>query len=587
MFTSPAPPTPSAPTLSITGTTLSASVASPTRSRLRGLSILRNYTHNHLHGSGSGGRQGHSRSESETGALSSAVAGTDTAQLSRARSQVLRGENSSRPAASGTEARAPCIVGSCSIAPPQSQALQATPSNPSTVATATGWLPGGRQEPQANTTPRSDTTPNTMTRTRAETVGPVLSRPTTSPTVVQSPAHSGTTNVNNPSLSDITTEANMSKSMLPTIRFVPHHDPRSTRPSLSFPVISRTLPTQTSVIRVGRYSERETLPEAAANVPSAAPVGFKSKVVSRRHCEFWCSGGQWFVRDVKSSSGTFLNHLRLSPPGAESKPWPVNDGDVVQLGIDFRGGEEMIFRCVKMRVECNRGWQKGLNTFNKTTHKRLQNLTRTKKDSDSASVHTSECSICLMSIAPCQSLFVAPCSHVWHYKCIRPILNGSTYPHFLCPNCRAVADLEADLDDQSGEWDDDGAEKDELELPLEGPAEAVAARIDAAIAQNTRVRQSPSSFSQARESGENGENIENLNQAVRAVDSNEAASSSPAVVIYDSESPAQSSALLAAIPMAVRQTEGNDVEGYEGRPEGPMTPRNDIGPFVLDGGAGR
>lgn len=47
----------------------------------------------------------------------------------------------------------------------------------------------------------------------------------------------------------------------------------------------------------------------------------------------------------------------------ESKPWPVNDGDVVQLGIDFRGGEEAIFRCVKMRVEVNRGWQKGLNNF--------------------------------------------------------------------------------------------------------------------------------------------------------------------------------------------------------------------------------
>lgn len=41
----------------------------------------------------------------------------------------------------------------------------------------------------------------------------------------------------------------------------------------------------------------------------------------------------------------------------------MNDGDVVQLGIDFRGGEEMIFRCVKIRIECNRGWQKALNNF--------------------------------------------------------------------------------------------------------------------------------------------------------------------------------------------------------------------------------
>jgi pSer/pThr/pTyr-binding forkhead associated (FHA) protein len=117
------------------------------------------------------------------------------------------------------------------------------------------------------------------------------------------------------------------------------------------------------VIKVGRYSERESAPEIAPNTPSSAPVGFKSKVVSRRHCEFWCEGHQWYIKDVKSSSGTFLNHVRLSPPNVESRPWPVNDGDVIQLGIDFRGGEEAIFRCVKMRVEVNRGWQKGLNNF--------------------------------------------------------------------------------------------------------------------------------------------------------------------------------------------------------------------------------
>jgi pSer/pThr/pTyr-binding forkhead associated (FHA) protein len=97
------------------------------------------------------------------------------------------------------------------------------------------------------------------------------------------------------------------------------------------------------------------------NILSAAAVGFKSKVVSRKHCELWCSNGQWYIKDVKSSSGTFLNNVRLSQPGAESKPFPVNDGDIVQLGKDFKGGEEMIFRCVKIRLEINSGWQKGLN----------------------------------------------------------------------------------------------------------------------------------------------------------------------------------------------------------------------------------
>ncbi|KAL8649133.1 MAG: hypothetical protein Q9210_004580 [Variospora velana] len=255
-------------------------------------------------------------------------------------------------------------------------------------------------------------------------------------------------------------DKNGSSHELPSIRLVPHQDPRSNRPSLVFPPMARTLPSEDSIIRVGRYSERDTAPNPPPNIPSAAPVGFKSKVVSRKHCEFWCANGQWYIKDVKSSSGTFLNHIRLSQPSVESRPFPVKDGDVVQLGIDFRGGEEMIFRCVKIRVECNRGWQKALNTFNVATHKRLMGKPITKDTADPASAHSSECAICLMSIAPCQALFVAPCSHVWHYKCIRPILNDhKTFPSFLCPNCRAVTDLEADVDDPDAmdDWEDEEA----------------------------------------------------------------------------------------------------------------------------------
>lgn len=180
----------------------------------------------------------------------------------------------------------------------------------------------------------------------------------TNPTATMTRARSATT-------SDVASRAENGGNMesLPSIRFSTFYDPRATRPSLTFSPISRTLPTGKEIIRVGRYSERDKPSAVPHNVPSAAPVGFKSKVVSRRHCEFWYEDGKWFIKDVKSSSGTFLNHIRLSPPGTESKPFPVNDGDIVQLGIDFKGGEEMIFRCVKMRLELNRGWQAKLNAF--------------------------------------------------------------------------------------------------------------------------------------------------------------------------------------------------------------------------------
>ena len=263
---------------------------------------------------------------------------------------------------------------------------------------------------------------------------------------------------------------------------------RSSRPSLQFTAVARTLTQPSSVVRVGRYSERDTpFPDNAGNnnissPTSTSPVGFKSKVVSRRHCEFWCTKGQWYVKDVKSSSGTFLNHVRLSSPGVESRPFPVNDGDVVQLGIDFKGGEEVIFRCVKIRVECNRGWQKSLNSFNTEAHKRLLQSAagatgaaspsinhaaaraNARSIDDTASTHSSECSICLNPVAPCQALFVAPCSHVWHYKCIRNLIRG---PEFLCPNCRLMTDLDADVEAPE-EWENDFSEADHNQMLGDG-----------------------------------------------------------------------------------------------------------------------
>jgi hypothetical protein len=49
---------------------------------------------------------------------------------------------------------------------------------------------------------------------------------------------------------------------------------------------------------------------------------------------------QYYIKDTKSSSGTFLNHIRLSPPNSESRPFQLKDGDVVQLGVDYQGGTE-------------------------------------------------------------------------------------------------------------------------------------------------------------------------------------------------------------------------------------------------------
>ncbi|KAG0332968.1 hypothetical protein BG004_001024 [Podila humilis] len=233
---------------------------------------------------------------------------------------------------------------------------------------------------------------------------------------------------------------------VPHIRIVPHLDaPRS----LHFDVVDKDVP-EGFVLKIGRFTDKQALPNR---------VTFKSKVVSRGHAEIFTENGKFYIRDTKSSSGTFLNHARLSPPGVESKPTQLKDGDVVQLGVDYQGGTQEIYRCVKMRLELNRSWQQQANPFRTNTLKVIRSLTTANAAS------ATDCCICLFRIASFQSLFVAPCSHVYHYKCIRPLLVAN-HPGFLCPLCRTFADLEDSVEI------DDPIEED---MPAE---EAVAAAIE-------------------------------------------------------------------------------------------------------------
>lgn len=343
---------------------------------------------------------------------------------------------------------------------------------------------------------------------------------------------------------------------------------------------------------MGRFSERDVgAADALTNPLSTAPVGFKSKVVSRQHCELWCESGQWYIKDVKSSSGTFLNHVRLSSPGMESRAYPVNDGDIVQLGIDFKGGEEQIFRCVKIRVECNRGWQKSLNQFNTATHKRILKRTQSgaaAKDSDAASTHSSECSICLCPVAPCQALFVAPCSHVWHYKCIRSVIYPN-WPSFQCPNCRAYADLEADVDQP---------EEEELEEEYE---ELEAASGDDLPSTAGNAAQNHSGDDEELTEMINSVSVRDSSPSPQPTTSESLASGSEA----EADAMAASSATSTSVPISTKAPVNNVVPetimAMSATPtsttqfalaagvlnDGPTTPMNDAGPFLFDRGPAR
>ncbi|KAJ7171177.1 hypothetical protein C8R46DRAFT_948258, partial [Mycena filopes] len=56
---------------------------------------------------------------------------------------------------------------------------------------------------------------------------------------------------------------------------------------------------------------------------------FDSSIISQRHAEIWAEGDRIFIRDIGSSSGTFLNGNRLSVEDHESSPREMRSGDIV------------------------------------------------------------------------------------------------------------------------------------------------------------------------------------------------------------------------------------------------------------------
>ncbi|KAJ9216012.1 hypothetical protein DTO166G4_2256 [Paecilomyces variotii] len=386
-----------------------------------------------------------------------------------------------------------------------------------------------------------------------------------------------------------------------TIRFYAYQDPhQNSRPSLPFAPVTRALPSEDSIIRVGRYSEREGIPVANPSEPSDAPVGFKSKVVSRKHCEFSFVNGQWHIKDVGSSSGTFLNHMRLSQPNMVSRLYAVRDGDIVQLGIDFRGGEEMIFRCVRIRIECNRSWQQRPNEFNKNTESLINNL---GKGTTANYAGCRECSICLGSVLrPYQCLFMAACAHVWHYKCIRRLIHTPEYPMFQCPNCRAYTDLSAEVDD-SNDYDEE-EEEAKQNVPVN----------------NEESTPEPDSRNDNNHPGDRSEPTENSVQQQGSSTDGELAAMAQNVHLEGQSTPNMEAANGHSSTTTPQDSPGNNVErsasidipglqslyqspggaryrrGQSGADspvaadtfeDNPLTPRNDSGPLAFDGRAGR
>lgn len=196
------------------------------------------------------------------------------------------------------------------------------------------------------------------------------------------------------------------------------------------------------------------------------------------------------------------------------------------------------------------------------------------------------------------------------------------FPHFVCPNCRSVADLEAELDDPyaNGEdWEEVPAEliNEATQTPdLEEPPVVETLRperlvdptedsvLSAATTElpirgvSSRHESSDIELPDASDSEIRSSSVES---PLASSDSLPLVSSStvPAVNIMGRRSISESNTGMSSHlqrPQARPERSGARTPSPNGLPssltdgighEGPMTPRNDVGPFIFDGSAGR
>ncbi|MCJ1467911.1 hypothetical protein MMC07_006536 [Pseudocyphellaria aurata] len=108
-----------------------------------------------------------------------------------------------------------------------------------------------------------------------------------------------------------------------------------------------TVPYFPEVLRIGRQTNAKT-------VPTAINGYFDSKVLSRQHAEVWADrSGKIWIRDVKSSNGTFVNGVRLSPENRDSEPHELREHDTLELGIDIVSEDQksIVHHKVSAKVE--------------------------------------------------------------------------------------------------------------------------------------------------------------------------------------------------------------------------------------------
>lgn len=232
---------------------------------------------------------------------------------------------------------------------------------------------------------------------------------------------------------------NPDKDGLFSIRITPFLESMSNTKSILFkPIIRKVGPNSQLVI----CRNNKHIQKSCSKISSEHhPICFDSNAISRLHGYLKLDQlGNWYIQDFKSASGTFLNHDRISSSNEISHDMILQNGDIVQLGMtsDDPNRSSENWKCVRMKIEINESWKLNQLQMNRVATERLTNLIDPQKEEI--------CSICLYQCKPCQPIFLAPCAHCWHFNCIKSLMLKN-YPHFVCPNCRAIIDLEEEIEE--------------------------------------------------------------------------------------------------------------------------------------------
>lgn len=200
---------------------------------------------------------------------------------------------------------------------------------------------------------------------------------------------------------------------------------------------------------------------------------------------------------------------------------------------------------------------------------------------------------------------MAPCAHVWHYKCIRPLLEGknSTYPAFQCPNCRAYSDLSAEVDIEPEDLDEemfDAADGQQESQERRGSSGQPDASDEQEPIEDSAPEPAPNA-AQSSPSVPSNDNDEEVEQEDGTA--NRLSTSSSGLLSRRQATNPTSQHINSVNNIDMPERFDLDETTHELEPtvtrtvspeitqtmsgEGPLTPRNNAGPFVFDGSGGR